>query len=240
MKHIALFSGGKDSTAMLFLILENNLPLDEIIFNDTTVEFPDMYSHINEVKKYLYKNYNKQITTIKAPYDYEYYLTSIKRTKGKLKFLKGYGFARGNSRWCTTLLKQKITRQYLLQKYPNQQICQYIGIAYDEQQRIDQQLINKNLVQYPLIDFKITETMALQICKDRGFNWNGLYDKFKRVSCFCCPLKSLDELQIIYNDYPDLWQRIKKQEENTFNSFRTDYTVRGLEMYFNGINNLNK
>ena len=33
-KHICCFSGGKDSTAMLIHILENNLPLDEIIYCD--------------------------------------------------------------------------------------------------------------------------------------------------------------------------------------------------------------
>ena len=61
MKHIAFFSGGKDSTAMLLLILENNLPLDEIIFNDTTVEFPDMYDHIDKVKKSKIDSIVKQI-----------------------------------------------------------------------------------------------------------------------------------------------------------------------------------
>lgn len=33
-KYICCFSGGKDSTAMLIHILENGLPLDEIIYCD--------------------------------------------------------------------------------------------------------------------------------------------------------------------------------------------------------------
>lgn len=35
MKHIVKFSGGKDSTAMLLMMLERGLPVDEIIFCDT-------------------------------------------------------------------------------------------------------------------------------------------------------------------------------------------------------------
>ena len=35
MKHIVSFSGGKDSTAMLLMMLEKNMPIDEIIFCDT-------------------------------------------------------------------------------------------------------------------------------------------------------------------------------------------------------------
>ncbi|HFL3518279.1 TPA: phosphoadenosine phosphosulfate reductase family protein [Clostridioides difficile] len=36
MKYIASFSGGKDSAAMLLLILEKRLPLDEIVFIDNS------------------------------------------------------------------------------------------------------------------------------------------------------------------------------------------------------------
>ena len=40
--HVVSFSGGKDSTAMLLRMLELGMPVDEIIFCDTTVEFPQM------------------------------------------------------------------------------------------------------------------------------------------------------------------------------------------------------
>ena len=50
-KHIVSFSGGKDSTAMLLLMIEKGYKIDEIIFLDTGVEFPEMYEHIEKVKK---------------------------------------------------------------------------------------------------------------------------------------------------------------------------------------------
>ena len=49
--YIVSFSGGKDSTAMLLHLLELGEPIDEILFCDTTMEFPEMYVHIEKVKK---------------------------------------------------------------------------------------------------------------------------------------------------------------------------------------------
>ena len=53
LEHIVSFSGGKDSTAMLLMMMEKNLPIDEIIFCDTGKEFPQMYEHIEKVQKYI-------------------------------------------------------------------------------------------------------------------------------------------------------------------------------------------
>jgi len=55
-KHIVSFSGGKDSTAMLLRMLENGMKIDEIIYCDTTKEFPNMIEHIEKVKKYIISN----------------------------------------------------------------------------------------------------------------------------------------------------------------------------------------
>lgn len=49
MDHIVSFSGGKDSTAMLLMMLERKMPIDEIIFCDTGKEFPQMYEHFDRV-----------------------------------------------------------------------------------------------------------------------------------------------------------------------------------------------
>ena len=51
MRHIVSFSGGKDSTAMLLMMIEKKMQIDEIIFCDTTVEFPQMIEHIDQVEE---------------------------------------------------------------------------------------------------------------------------------------------------------------------------------------------
>ena len=48
MKHIVSFSGGKDSTAMLLMMLERGWPVDDIVYFDCgDWEFPQMHKHIN-------------------------------------------------------------------------------------------------------------------------------------------------------------------------------------------------
>lgn len=51
MKYIVSFSGGKDSTAMLFKLLEEKHPIDDIVFFDTGWEFPHLLKHIKKVQK---------------------------------------------------------------------------------------------------------------------------------------------------------------------------------------------
>lgn len=54
IRYIVSFSRGKDSTAMLLKMLEDNWDIAEIIYCDTGKEFPQMYEHIEKGKK-IYK-----------------------------------------------------------------------------------------------------------------------------------------------------------------------------------------
>ena len=136
MKNIVQFSGGKDSTAMLLMLLEKNIKIDEIIFCDTGKEFPAMYRHIEKVRKYI-KKYNKDITILRNDKTFDYYMFDHVKTKGKNKGSKGYGWADMGIRWCTTLLKQNLTKKYLR----GVEHFSYIGIAFDETKRHEKKLI---------------------------------------------------------------------------------------------------
>ena len=48
MMNIVSFSGGKDSTAMLLMMIEKGMKIDKVIFCDTGAEFPQMYEHIKK------------------------------------------------------------------------------------------------------------------------------------------------------------------------------------------------
>ena len=50
---VCSFSGGKDSTAMLLRLLESGMPVDVILFNDTGLEFEQLYDHIEKVEQYI-------------------------------------------------------------------------------------------------------------------------------------------------------------------------------------------
>lgn len=223
MKHIVSFSGGKDSTAMLLRMLEENMQVDEIIYCDTYKEFPQMYKHIEKIKKYIKEKYNKEITTLKAEKDFDYYMFEHEKTRGKNKGKRGYGWSTMLCMWCTSNLKTNVINKYL--KAKNEEYTEYIGIACDEPKRIKDKC-------YPLIDWGMTEKDCLHYCYERGFDWEGLYEHFDRVSCWCCPLKNLKELKTLYTHYPELWEELKEMDKKSYNQFRKDYSVKELEEKF--------
>nr|DAX46315.1 MAG TPA: phosphoadenosine-phosphosulfate reductase [Ackermannviridae sp.] len=224
--HIVSFSGGKDSTAMLLKMIENNMPIDDIIFLDTTVEFPEMYEHITKVEKYI----GRTITKLKAEKDFEYMLLHYEKKKGKNKGQKGYSFPDFRNRWCTRYFKKDIIRKYLKSKYKDCEVIEYHGIAIDEPDRLNKN--KEKIIRYPLAEWNMTEQDCLNYCYSKGFNWNGLYEKFARLSCWCCPLQRLGGLKIIYSEYPTLWNKLKYWQENTYRKFRNDYTIQELENKF--------
>ena len=53
LRHIASVSFGKDSLAMLLLLLEKEMPLDEVIFYNSGVEFQAIYDIRDRVRPIL-------------------------------------------------------------------------------------------------------------------------------------------------------------------------------------------
>ena len=53
MKRVASVSFGKDSLAMLLLLLENEVPLDEVIFYNSGMEFQAIYDIRDRMKPIL-------------------------------------------------------------------------------------------------------------------------------------------------------------------------------------------
>ena len=214
------FSGGKDSTAMVLKAIEKGIIPDEIIFCDTSVEFPEIYENIKLVERAI----KMPITILKADHDFEYYMLEYTKTRGKNKGTKGYSFPDFRNRWCTQMLKKSVIKKYM-KKYKDYKVIEYHGIAYDEQQRIGKNKDDGRNIEYPLNDWKMTEADCLQYCYDRGFTWGGLYEKFARLSCWCCPLSRIGELRVLWKEYPELWAKLENWQSKTYRKFRSDYSV---------------
>lgn len=78
----------------------------------------------------------------------------------------------------------------------------------------------------------MAEADCLAYCRARGFDWGGLYDLFRRVSCWCCPLQPLSELRILRKHFPELWEKLRYMDAHTWRQFRADYSVEQLEQRF--------
>ena len=85
---------------------------------------------------------------------------------------------------------------------------------------------------HPLVEWGWDEKTCLQYCYQKGYDWEGLYQLFHRVSCWCCPLQSLSELRKLRIHFPDLWAELKDMDERTWRTFRADYSVKELEIRF--------
>ena len=221
MSNLISFSGGKDSTAMVLKMLENNEDITDIIYVDTEMEFPEMYEHINKFEQYI----ERKITRLKFSTPFEDLMIHREVKRGKHAGQIGYGWPRPNARFCTTYKTQALNK-YIRNKYKNIEYSECVGIAYDEKKRIRDK-------RYPLVEYKMTEKDCLEYCYSHGFDWNGLYTKFNRLSCFLCPLQSLKELEVVYNDFPKLWNYMRYLDTHCVNSFRIDYTLDVLEKRFN-------
>ena len=225
MKHIVSFSGGKDSTAMLLRLIEEDWPLDEIVFFDTGWEFPQMYEHIDKFEQHI----GRPITRLHPRHSFDHLMCTkpiIRRKKSCPMHGKVYRYGNGwpsfLSRWCT---REKIS---VIDQYCGDAL-RYVGIAADEPKRINARL-------YPLVEWGMTEADCLKMCCDHGFDWGGLYGHFGRVSCFCCPLKGLDDCRTLRKDFPQPWRRMIEMGDNVHSPegrrFKHGKTIRDLDVRF--------
>lgn len=212
MKRILSCSFGKDSLAMLLLCLDKNIPVNEVIFYDTGMEFNSIYNNRNQIK-ILLEQKNIKYTELhpERPFIYDMMVKPVKYRKQSGKehnYHYGYEWCGGCVRWAT---QHKITaiNNYYKENYPSEEIIEYVGIAADEPQRIK----NNPNKKYPLVEYGMTEKDCLQYCYNHGFNWNEngvkLYSILDRVSCWCCQNKNLKELKNIYFYLPEYWERLR-------------------------------
>lgn len=223
--NVVSLSGGKDSTAMLLMLLEHDEPVADIVFFDTGWEFPQMYEHLERLERFTGRKITRLkprlpigVVTEKTPFDWlfsEYPV--VKRGTGRVHMI-GRGWPAPMRRWCTGV-KQGALRSHLLALTHRQGVAlplrQCVGFAADEPERLDGPTKRDGayyVQRYPLMEWGVTEADALAYCRKRGFTWGGLYESFRRVSCFCCPLQGLDELRTLRRDFPDLWQRMLKMD----------------------------
>lgn len=211
MQYIAICSFGKDSLAMVLFLIAERKPLDEVVFYDTGMEFEAIYRNRDKILPFL-KKHGIKYTELKPenPFIYDMLERPVEsKQKGKHK---GYGWCGGVCRWGTTL-KLKTLDNYT----KNAKVC-YIGIAADEQERVNRLKFNKCA---PLSQFGMTETNCLTYCRLLGWDWNeaspvtesgyiDLYDILDRVSCWCCSNKNRRELKNIYRYLPQYWDKLKQ------------------------------
>lgn len=239
--HAVSLSGGKDSTAMLLLMIERGMPIDAVIFADTGMEFPEMYEHLSKVDDYLFRERGLHITTLRHPKGFEWLmLEEPKKRQSCLEYREksgippyGNGWPGIRVRWCTGQLKTHLINREVERLEKEENAIHYVGIAADEAWRCKGEV-------YPLVEWGVTEAEALKICYDRGYDFGGLYKIYNRASCWCCPFQRIGELRNLRQYHPELWQKLLELDnkaiaqygDNPLGQLKKNWTVARLDARF--------
>lgn len=221
--HAVSLSGGKDSTAMLLLMIERDMPINMVLSADTGMEFPEMYEHLAKLDEHLFRERGIHITTLRHPKGFEYLMFDEPKQKprslenrAKLGIPALRQRLAGNPRPLGVPGSSKRTsspRRSTGSKASWARI-HYVGIAADEAWRCKDE-------RYPLVEWGITEAQALQACYDRGFDFGGLYEIYHRASCWCCPFQRIDELRKLRKHHPELWEKLLELDRRALAQFGT-------------------
>lgn len=227
---------GKDSLAMILLLIEKQYPLDEVIWYDTGVEFSAIYKNAEKLKALLIAK-KIPFTILKPEESFIYSMTEKTVHKRNGTIQKGYKWCGGLCRWGTTHKISAINNYY--KKYQNEIIIEYVGIAADEIDRIEKERIKRKTNTfkiYPLAEHGMTEKQCLEFCYSQGWNWKEenieLYNILDRVSCWCCRNKNLKELKNIYYYMPRYWEKLKTLQEKIKIPFKPKASIFDLEERF--------
>lgn len=197
-KYVASVSFGKDSLAMLLLILEKGLPLHEVVFYDTGMEFQAIYSIRDRILPIL-EEHGVKYTELHPPRPFLFDMLEKPVNSKKNGLHYGYSWCGGCARWGTATKTAALDSHA---RKAGKNVVQYVGIAADEPKRL--QRLQENKVA-PLADWGITEADALRLCYEGGVLLGR-----KRVP----PIRH-KELRNIYTHLPEYWNRLKEIQART-------------------------
>ena len=196
MTYVLSYGGGVDSTALLLYILDNNLPLDEIV-HVIMPDLPETHEYVALIDRWLWKNYGLEVT---------YLVPHVEGTTSLLEYVLKHQFAPSKAwRWCTDKFKVRTMAKYLKNKYGDD-VVEYIGINADEKHRAKWRKNKYGLrLKYPLVEAGVGREEAKRIIKAHGLPIPP------KSECYICPFR--DKVRLMRaKQYPCIWQQIKMVE----------------------------
>ena len=227
---IVSLSGGKDSLATAYGLLDRGQKIHSAAVFDTGWEFPEVLAETNRFEAIT----GVRVVRLHPWADFEYWLTERpvrEKHTGPIHRV-GYGWPDRERRWCTRMKIDAINKY--ARSIPGAVLA--IGIAADEAQRVKEYDFSPVIL--PLIEWGMTEADALAYCYSKGHTWGNIYEWMpsKRVSCYCCPLQGKRDLFAIRKHRPELWAEILRLDAKIADNrgFVGRKTAHDLEAEFSG------
>src|SRR5947208_2916595 len=155
LKHILSYGGGINTTALMILLIKRRMPLDEAVFADTGAELPETYRNIRLAKRYLGKR-GIPLRVVKSKNG------TLLETCKRRRVIPSQIW-----RWSTRDYKITPIRAYY--RSLKSHIYEYLGIAYDEVERIKASTDSNITSSFPLVDEKMTREDCVRMIKREGF-----------------------------------------------------------------------
>ena len=101
--HIASVSWGKDTLAMLHMLIDCDMPLDEVVFFDTGMEFEAIYAERDRMLPIL-REIGIEYTELKpkTPFLFKMFVHPVRSRETGEIHKYGYGWCGGACRWGTS------------------------------------------------------------------------------------------------------------------------------------------
>ena len=194
-RHVLSFGGGVNSVALMVLLFQEGLPLDEAVFADTGGEVPETYEYLKVARKYLAAR-GVPLSVVRKKGD-SLYDTAWRRQV----------FPSAIWRWSTRDFKVAPIHRYY--REVGGHVNQYLAIAYDEVHRVKDSRVDYVTHLHPLVDRRINRAGCVEIIEKEGLPVPT------RSSCFFCPFNSADRWRWLHDRHPGLYEKAVALEEHS-------------------------
>ena len=226
-EHVASISYGKDSLAMLHVIVNVlHWPLDRIVTadewatEDVPTELPEQIAFEERMDELILERFGIQVEHVyaltktgeKVTFEKEFYKVRRKASNREGEIV---GWPRLFGCWANKRLKLRALDRI---RDSMKGCLEYIGIAANETERISRHAV-KGTVRMPLVDAGWDEEMCLQWCKDNDM-LAPCYRFSNRSGCFFCPAQPIEQLRILRHEHPELWQLMLRWDADSPTYFK--------------------
>jgi len=214
--NIISFGGGTNSTAMIIGIHQRGIPIDMIVFADTGGEKPHTYEFIETLNIYLAARGLPEITVVRKV-DENGDVMTLEDHCQKYNRLPGVAYGISDCAVCYKIGPQ----EKFCNNHPEckaawkngEKVNKFIGYDAGEGRRINKRAERdaadkKYTYHYPLIDWGWGRDECVAAIQSEGLPLPG------KSSCFFCPNNRKPEIQALWENHPDLFDRAVAIEHN--------------------------
>lgn len=195
--HVAAFSGGKDSTAMVLAMLERGYRVDRLLITPTGDELPEMQAHWDAIAK-----------RVGLP---------LERPAGPTlaeAMEKNNAVPSNHMRFCTRLVKIQPVIAWVARQSAEHVVTLYVGLRADEEERTG--IVSEKIqTRFPLRELGMGLRDVWTFLRERGVVIP------RRTDCARCFYQKLEEWYLLWRDHPDIWAAAEADEAHYGYTFRT-------------------